>query len=151
MMKPIALALALSALGALGGRVQAQAAGSTTPEAPPCLKYDPASVQLVGHLEQLTFPNGPDFPGAPPGSEPEMGLYLRVAHPVCTLAEENKEARSDVTLLELAVDSADYKTLRLMANKEIVVHGTLRLATAAHHHTPVVLAPVLPVALYTAP
>jgi hypothetical protein len=151
MLKPIVLALALSALGSAATRAHAQTAAAKPVETPPCLKYTPEQVQLVGHLEQLTYPNGPSFPGAPPGDTPEAGLYLRVAHPVCTVADANRQARSDVTLLQLVVDSAGYKKLRLMADKEIVVHGTLSPAMNGHHHTPVVLMPSLPVALYRAP
>ena len=55
-------------------------------------------------------------------------------YPVRTIHDSNNQAKSDVTLLAPAVDSADYKSLRLMADKQVVLNGRLSPATTAHHH-----------------
>ena len=154
-MKPIALALALCSIVTTAQLAHSQVAGApankVTPQTPECLKYQPESVQLIGHLENLTFPGGPSFTSLSQGDTPETGYYLRLAHRVCTIADKDKDAKADVALLQLVADSADLATLRPLVDKEIIVHGTLLPATNGHHHTPVILMPALPVTLYRAP
>ncbi|HEY4218139.1 MAG TPA: DUF4431 domain-containing protein [Gemmatimonadaceae bacterium] len=148
MNRQLAFALALSALGTLAHGAGAQNGANTAPEAPACLKYQPESVQLVGHLERLTFPGGPNFKSVSGGDTPEDAFYLRLAHPVCTMPDGTNQAKTDVTLLQLIADTAK---LRFMADKEVVVHGTLLPASSGHHHTPVILMPAMPLTLYKAP
>lgn len=146
MTKPIVLALAVSALVAFTGPARAQT--PTPVQTPECLKYQPESVQLVGHLERLTYPDGSNFSRGSSGDMPETGFYLRLAHPVCTITDTNNQGQTDVALLQLIVDTT---SLRSIAGKEVVIRGTLLPATNAHHHTPVILMPNLPVTLYKAP
>jgi hypothetical protein len=139
MMKPIVLALALLIAGQRVARAQDPVAGEI------CFEYQPAPVHLIGHLERITYPGAPNFTNIAAGDQAETGLYLRLAHGLCTVANKNNEAKNDVSLLQLMVDSAGYASLRPDINKEVTVRGTLLPAMSGHHHTPVIMMPMLPV------
>jgi hypothetical protein len=107
-----------------------------------CLKYEPVVVELSGKLERHTYPGPPNYESVKNGDEAETGFYLVLSKPICMDAGEAtgiNGAQTNVTLVQLNLDSSGYDRLRPSLGKEVTVRGTLYAAHTGHHHAPVVL------------
>ena len=143
MMKPALLVLAVLIAG------QHQLHAQEQMKMPPCLQYQPDSAKLIGHLERITFPGAPNYTSVTAGDAPETGFYLRLSHPICTKARDKFEAKTDVTLVQIMLDTEGYNQLRPGLDKQVTVTGTLMPATGGHANAPVLIMPRLPVQIDT--
>lgn len=139
MMKPTLLALAVLIAG------QHQLCAQEQMKMPPCMKYQPDSAQLIGRLERITFPGAPNYTSVTAGDAAETGFYLRLSHPICTIARDKFEARTDVTLVQLMLDTEGYNQLRPGLDKQVTVTGTLMPTPGTHQNAPVLIMPRMPV------
>jgi hypothetical protein len=136
--------LAVAALIVVHHGAQAQQVMKTGP----CLEYKPTPIELVGHLERIDFPGDPTYVDRDGKQQTQPGYYLRIAHPTCTAAKGNYEARTEVTVFQMVLDSATLAAVRPLVDKEVTVHGTIIPATGARPNAPVLMVPELPVLVY---
>lgn len=104
------------------------------------------TVSVTGALERLTFPGPPNYESIAQGDTAEPGFYLRLAHPICTKADEVSDAQRNVRLVQLVLDSAGYAALRPQLGHRVTLRGTVFGQHTGHHHAPVLLTPILGVA-----
>ena len=107
----------------------------------PCLKYEPAVVELKGVLKQVVFPGPPHFKSIQKGDTPETYWVLSMAQKTCVEGdpgdELNTQTEDDIGSFQLILDN--YDQYRKLVGKGIIVKGTLLHAFTGHHHTPVLL------------
>jgi hypothetical protein len=110
-------------------------------EEPPCLKYEPAVVELKGTLKQVVFPGPPHFKSLQKGDTPETYWVLELGREECVDGdpedELNTEPEDNVRSFQLILDS--YDKYRKLVGKSAIVKGTLLHSFTGHHHTPVLL------------
>ena len=105
-----------------------------------CLSYDDAGVQLRGKLGRKTFPGPPNYESVRRGDKPETYWILHLAKPICTTANADDGAESNVTDLQLILSPKDYALFKkLLGRKDVLVSGKLMHAITGHHHTPVLM------------
>jgi hypothetical protein len=110
-----------------------------------CRPYEPRTVWITGRLTRLTFPGAPGYGETPAVDEKETGFYLEPGQPLCTLADPENRAKTDVRLVQLVLDSAGYATLRPALGTVVTLKGKLFPAISGHHHAPVLLTVARPV------
>ncbi|MDQ6736140.1 MAG: DUF4431 domain-containing protein [Gemmatimonadota bacterium] len=113
-------------------------------EASGCMRYEPDTVRITGRLTRQMFYGAPGFGEDPKHDEKEMGFYLHVAAPVCTAASNDNDAKTNVRLVQLVLDSAGYASLRPFLGKSVTLRGTLFAAVSGHHHAPILLSVAKP-------
>jgi hypothetical protein len=105
-----------------------------------CLRYEPATVNLVGQLRSATFPGPPNYVSIARGDYPESVFILTLDQAICVSGDPasslNSESHSGLTEIQLVV-SRD--KARSMLGKRIRASGTLSGAHTRHHRTPVLL------------
>src|SRR5947208_6117956 len=97
---------------------------------PACLPYEPDTVAIAGLLTRKTFPGRPNYESVKEGDGPEIGFYLEVPVPVCTIAspdssDDNNGSLHEVRLVQLVLDSAGYVRLRPHLGRQVTLRGTL--------------------------
>jgi hypothetical protein len=112
-----------------------------------CLRYEPDTVRITGSLARHVFYGQPGFGEDAKHDANEVGLYLELAAPVCTLATADNESKSGVRQVQLVLDSAGYSRLRPAIGKTITLRGTVFAAITGHHHSPILLQVLKPVRL----
>lgn len=107
------------------------------------LHYDSAAVALTGKAFKRTFAGPPNYQSIQQGDRLETVWVLSLAQPVCVSAlvadSENETANHIKTLQLVFMDSLQYKQLRRLSSKQMVVTGRLLSAQSGHHHTRVLL------------
>jgi hypothetical protein len=136
------LPLVLSFVMTLHGEVGLTAPRAATPLA--CLTYRPDTTRITGRLTRRSFFGAPGFGEDPQHDSREIGFYLALNAPICTTRGNDNEAVTNVRLVQLVLDSADYARLRPDVGKTVTLRGTLFQAFTAHHHAPLVLDVVKP-------
>jgi hypothetical protein len=118
-----------------------------------CLRYGPNAVNLTGTLARHTFSGAPGFGEDPAHDEKELGFYLDLTAPVCTVAGTDDVDRplESVRRVQLVLDSAGYARLRPFLGKRVTLRGTLFGASTGHHHAPILLDVFKPVHVVAAP
>ncbi len=116
-----------------------------TNRVPSCFSYGPDTVRVTGTLARQMFYGAPGFGEDPKRDEKEIGLYLHLAMPACTVAGRDDEAKRNVRLVQLVLDSAGYARLRSFIGKHVTLRGTLFAAITGHHHAPILLDVAKPV------
>lgn len=113
-----------------------------------CLKYGPDTVRVTGKLARHTYSGAPNFGEDPKRDARETGFYLDLAEPVCALAGKNAgfEGKAGVTRIQLVLDQRGYARLRPRLGSMVSLRGRLFGASTGHHHAPLVLEVLEPVA-----
>jgi len=110
---------------------------------PACVSYEPAIVSLSGHLERRTYPGPPNYESIKNGDEPEVGFYLTLPQPLCTLAGDSNAPdeypQQGVTLVQLVLDKAGYDKLQSSLDRKVTLQGGLSASFNGHHHAPLLL------------
>lgn len=110
-----------------------------------CLRYEPDTVAITGTLVRRTFYGAPGYGEDPQRDAKEVGFYLELSAPVCTLEGKDDDAATGVRLVQLVLDSAGYAGLRSRLDHTVTLHGTLFVAISGHHHAPLLLSVNRPV------
>jgi hypothetical protein len=114
---------------------------SSLSNAQPCLRYEPAVVQLLGQVVLRTFPGPPDYESIRRGDRAETQALLKLDQAICVLGdpkdEINSEAERDQRLVTLVPPSG--MNLANYAGAQVRVEGPLFHAHTAHHHTSLLL------------
>jgi hypothetical protein len=112
-----------------------------------CLAYGPAIVSIRGRLARHTFYGAPGFGEDPRHDAKEVGFYLELPTPICTVSggDQIDRARDDIRRVQLVLDAAGYARLRRFLGQRVTLRGTLFGASTAHHHTPILLDVLKPV------
>jgi len=111
-----------------------------------CLRYEPDTVRISGTLNRHMYYGAPGFGEDPKHDKKEIGFYLDLSIPLCTVAgsEDIDVATKNVRRVQLVLDQRGYDTLRPFLGKRVTLRGTLFGAINGHHHTPVLLSVVQP-------
>ena len=106
-----------------------------------CLKYEPATVTLIGVLQTKVYPGPPNFISIADGDQPETGFYLQLRPPICTVAKPESWTLGHARILEVQLAISKPQLNEMVANvgHVITVKGTLFEAIDGHHHTPVLM------------
>src|SRR4030081_2495297 len=107
-----------------------------------CVRYEPDTVALSGHLERHTFYGAPGYGEDPRHDEKETGFYLALTTPTCSTGGRDpdlNDPRAGVRRVQLVLDSAGYARLRPFLGKHVTVRGTLFASFNGHHHAPLLL------------
>jgi hypothetical protein len=106
-----------------------------------CLSYDVAGIQLTGTVSRKTFPGPPNYESVRRGDKPETYWILHLARPICTTADANSDAESNVTEIQLILTPKQYVLYRKFVNgrTRVWVTGKLSHAITGHHHTQVLM------------
>lgn len=110
-----------------------------------CEHYRPDTVRVTGKLARYTFYGAPGFGESPQRDAKEIGFYLDLPTPMCTVAGHDDPALQTVNRLQLVLDSAGFARLRPFIGKRVTIAGTLLAAFTGHHHAPALLDVVTPV------
>lgn len=109
--------------------------------APPCLKYEPAVVELKGKVKRVVFPGPPNYESVKAGDEPEPYYVLFLPKGVCVQGdpkdEINSETEKEIKSMQLMIN--DYKKYRPLLGKNVTVKGQLMHSHTGHHHTKVLV------------
>jgi hypothetical protein len=83
----------------------------------------------------------PGYGEDPKRDEKEVGFYLDLSTPACTVAgsEDIDVAKKNIRRIQLVLDERGYDALRPFLRKRVTLRGTLFGAITGHHHTPVLL------------
>lgn len=112
-----------------------------------CLRYEPDTVRITGTLNRHVYYGAPGYGDDPKHDEKEVGFYLDLSTPICTVAggDDIDVSRSGIRRIQLVLrDQADFDRLRPFLGKKVGLRGTLFGAITGHHHTPVLLAVIEP-------
>ena len=110
----------------------------------PCLNPNRDTVTLTGTMRRLTFPGPPNYQDVASGDTAEVGFYLQLRTPICSLSDEVGDAAQNVRLIQLVLQPEQYGLLRDLVNRRITLRGTVFNRHTAHHHAPILLQPVQP-------
>lgn len=147
---PPVLALLLAACGGAdaGDAASTDSAAAAASPAPglradsACLAYEPETVTITGRLERRTYHGPPGFGETPGKDEPRPGFYVVLDEPVCTRAgrDANDDARRDIGLVQMVLDSAGYARARPYLDARVRATGSLSAWTTGYHHAELLLA-----------
>ena len=105
-----------------------------------CLRYEPATVSLVGELSSKLVPGPPSYTSLARGDIPETIFILHLAEPVCVsgdpASQRNSESHTGISEVQLSVPQ---ERVRALVGKKVRASGNLFSAQTGHHRTPVVL------------
>ncbi len=106
-----------------------------------CLKYEPATVTLIGVLDSKVYPGEPNFVSIEAGDEPETSYYIALKPPICTITKEESWmlGHERISEVQLAVSKSQLNQLEANMGKVVTINGTLFEAFDNHHHTPVLM------------
>jgi hypothetical protein len=134
-------------VGVAGVGLAASIGVEATPS--PCLTYEPDTIRVQGHLERRIDPGRPDYESTASGDEAEAHFYLRLQAPVCIEVGQDSlidVAQSDISDVQLVLDSAGYARLRPQLGSQVQLSGQLMAAHTGHHHAPLLLNVIWPAA-----
>ena len=108
------------------------------------LRFDPATVELIGTVETQTFPGPPSYESIDRGDEIERGWYLRLKEAVTVEANSPTtdlgwKTEKHVRVLHMAVDWQRIPEKRLAVGKVVRVKGKLFNRQNGHHHSRVLI------------
>ena len=112
---------------------------SATPSHAACVHYEPDTARITGTLTRHAFYGAPGFGDDPKRDVREVGFYLDLTAPLCTIGGAGNESKKGVRRVQLVLDSAGYDRLRPALGKTVTLRGTLLPAMSGHHHAPVLL------------
>jgi hypothetical protein len=113
------------------------AAITVAPE--PCFALEPSVSELVGMVEERTFPGPPNY-GESPTDSHETQLILVLVAPICVSPPEGEPFnKSWGCITEITLVPIHGSSKAIPRKGRINVVGTLFGAHTAHHHTPVLL------------
>ena len=107
-----------------------------------CLSYEPDMVAVSGIIRTETFPGPPNYEAVAKGDSPEIFWILVLDKPVCVEAGQNdalNESESEITEMQMILDSKQYSVFRQYLSLRVMVKGTLFHAHTGHHHTRVLI------------
>ena len=120
------------------------AAGFSTASGQNCFEYGP-SVTLTGTVSSRVFAGPPNYESIKRGDRKETATILNLASPVCTSTTSNTAdsfdvAETDIREVQLVITKPeDWKTLKRLRGKPVVVTGTLFHAHTGHHRTKILI------------
>ena len=113
------------------------AALSGSPEA--CLALEPAISELLGIVEERTFPGPPNY-GESPTDPQETQLILVLVAPICVDASNGAAPEKSLAhITEVTLVPSSDSPEPIPREKRVKVIGTLYEAFSGHHHTPVLM------------
>jgi hypothetical protein len=107
-----------------------------------CFSYETEGVKLRGTISRKTFPGPPNYESVKRGDQPETYWVLHLARAICTKADADNDAESNVTDLQLILTQkqyALYKKFIARRARGVTVTGKLMHAITGHHHTPLLM------------
>lgn len=118
------------------------ASAQNSASAQTCLEYGP-TVTLTGKVQSRVFPGPPNYESVKRGDRPETTLILSLATPTCTTnktADDIDVPETDIREVQLVITKpSDWKLLKRLLGKPVVITGTLFHSHTAHHRTKVLL------------
>jgi hypothetical protein len=102
----------------------------------PCFALEPSVSELVGVVEERTFPRPPNYDENPTDAQ-ETQLILVLLAPTCVKPSEPDKSWgpfTEITLVPIHTSSQS-----IPRNKRIKVVGTLFEVHTGHHHTPLLM------------
>ena len=107
-----------------------------------CLEYGP-TVTLTGKVYSKVFPGPPNYESVKRGDRPETTLILSLATPTCTTnktADDIDVPEPDIREVQLVLSKpSDWKLIKRVLGKPVVITGTLFHSHTAHHRTKILL------------
>src|SRR5678816_1623869 len=81
---------------------------------PACLRYGPDTVRITGTLNRHMYYGAPGYGEDPKRDEKEIGFYLDLGTPACTVAgsDDIDVATKNIRRIQLVLDRSGYDTLR---------------------------------------
>jgi hypothetical protein len=106
-----------------------------------CYSYETDGAKLTGTISRKTFPGPPNYESVKRGDQPETYWVLHLARSICTKADADNDAESNVTDLQLILTQKQYALYRkfIARRAHVTVTGKLMHAITGHHHTPVLM------------
>jgi hypothetical protein len=106
-----------------------------------CFRYGPDTVRITGTLNRHMYYGAPGYGEDPKRDEKEIGFYLDLSTPACTVAgsDDIDVAKKNIRRIQLVLDQRGYDALRPFLRKKVTLRGTLFGAITGHHHTPALL------------
>lgn len=108
--------------------------------------YEPENVELIGTVEEQTFPGRPGYESIKNGDEIERGWYFRLLSPIDVElskndGDHNSKAESNVKILQLAwfPNKVVGAALPNLVGKKVELKGQLFHAFTAHHHARILM------------
>lgn len=99
-----------------------------------CLSFTPQQVQLHGQLQRQTHQG--------PNEKSHSSLYLLLPSPICVDGNDDEDAVSDVSLVQLALTPERAHKLESRQGQSIRLKGQLMGAHSAFHFAPLLLTQV---------
>ena len=116
---------------------------SASASAQQCLEYGP-TVSLSGTMRSKVFPGPPNYESIKRGDRRETAFILSLATPTCTTAGNPANivdvAETDIRDVQLVITKpSDWKLVKRLLGKPVVLTGTLFHSHTGHHRTKVLL------------
>ena len=116
---------------------------SASASAQQCLGYGP-TVSLSGTMRSKVFPGPPNYESIKRGDRRETAIILSLATPTCTTAGNPANtvdvAETDIREVQLVITKqSDWKLVKRLLGKPVVLTGTLFHSHTGHHRTKVLL------------
>jgi hypothetical protein len=115
----------------------------------PVLYYEPTIVELIGSIEQQTFPGPPNYESIVAGDRIEKGWYLKLSSPVDVEKTKNddpstnSETERNVKIMQLTWHrSPEFKEkirAATKSGKKMCIKGHLFHRLTGHHHSRVLM------------
>ena len=116
---------------------------SASASAQQCLEYGP-TVSLSGTMRSKVFPGPPNYESIKRGDRRETAIILSLATPTCATAGNPANivdvAETDIRDVQLVITKpSDWKLVKRLLGKPVVLTGTLFHSHTGHHRTKVLL------------
>jgi hypothetical protein len=115
---------------------------SASASAQTCLEYGPR-VSLSGKVQSRVFPGPPNYNSIKRGDRPETAFILTLPTPTCTInktADDIDVPETDIREVQLVITKpSDWKLIKRLLGKPVLITGTLFHSHTAHHRTKVLL------------
>lgn len=109
---------------------------------PACFRANVDTVALTGVVGRRSLPGAPNYQSIRAGDRAEQGLYLALTKAICTRDDSVAGPKSNVTLVQLVLDSAANNYLKNRLGQRVTLRGTLFGAHTGHHHADLLLSVV---------
>lgn len=107
-----------------------------------CLEYG-LTVSLTGKVQSRVFPGPPNYVSIKRGDLPETAFILTLTTPTCTTnktADDIDVPETDIREVQLVITKpSDWKLIKRLLGKPVLITGTLFHSHTAHHRTAVLL------------
>jgi hypothetical protein len=115
---------------------------SASASAQQCLEYGPI-VSLSGMLRSQVFPGPPNYESIKRGDRAETAIILTLRRPICTTTKTPDDVYlpdTDIHNVQLVLTKpSDWKLVKRLLGKRVLVTGTLFHSHTGHHHTKVLV------------